>query len=234
MTDPIRGQRRRARPLAWLSRLALALMALLAVVVPATARTATVNSAVLNTTGSYAPPPPWPPTPITGLPSFCAVNLPQADSAGNPIHIAVWLPASWNGRFHATVMNKIWQGPATTDGRPLWHGLVGGAEKTDSFARLFFAPGAAHCASAVGPAPADPLAALATWVEHGQAPQSIPATLTDPATGAVTLSRPVCAFPLAARYTGHGSTSQAGNFTCTPAYQAGAPELSKPEQGNLR
>jgi hypothetical protein len=58
----------------------------------------TVNSAVLNTTGSYTPPPPWPPTPITGLPSFCAVALIQTDSAGNPIHITVWLPTKWNGR----------------------------------------------------------------------------------------------------------------------------------------
>ncbi|GAA4663279.1 MULTISPECIES: tannase/feruloyl esterase family alpha/beta hydrolase [Amycolatopsis] len=76
---------------------------------------------------------------------------------------------------------------------------VGG---TSSFARLFPAPGAAHCANAAGPVPDDPVAAVAAWVEHGQAPQSIPATLTDPATGAVTLSRQLCAYPLVARPTG--------------------------------
>jgi hypothetical protein len=85
---------------------------------------------------------------------------------------------------------------------------MGGPASTDTFARLFLAPGAQHCASAVGPAPADPLAAVVKWVEHGQAPTSIPATVADPATGAVTLSRPLCAYPLVARYTGRGSTSQ--------------------------
>ncbi|GIF45802.1 feruloyl esterase [Asanoa ferruginea] len=122
----------------------------------------------------------------------------------------------------------------------LWHGLAdpiippqgsiryyqrvqqatGGAAKTRSFARLFLAPGADHCASAAGPTPTDPLAAIVAWVEHGQAPQSIPATLTDPATGAQTLSRPVCAYPLVARYTGRGSTTDARNFACAPTYQA--------------
>lgn len=76
------------------------------------------------------------------------------------------------------------------------------------------AAGAQHCASAAGPAPANPLAAVAAWAEHGHAPTSILATVTDPATGAVTLSRPLCAYPLTARYRGHGSTSQASSFTC--------------------
>jgi len=91
---------------------------------------------------------------------------------------------------------------------------MGGATKTDSFARLFLAPGAAHCANGAGPAPTDPVAAVVKWAEHGQAPQSITATLTNPATGAVTLSWPICAYPRVARYTGHGSPSQARNYTC--------------------
>jgi Tannase and feruloyl esterase len=97
---------------------------------------------------------------------------------------------------------------------------MGGAATTDTFARLFLAPGAAHCTSAAGPAPADPLAAVVKWVEHGQAPRSILGTVTDPATSVVTLSRPLCAYPLVARYNGHGSTSQARNFTCAPAFRA--------------
>jgi feruloyl esterase len=97
---------------------------------------------------------------------------------------------------------------------------MGGPARTNSFARLFLAPGAEHCASAAGPVPDDSVAAVATWVEHGQAPQSIPATLTDPA-GGVTLSRPLCAYPLVARYTGQGSTSQAQNFVCAAGYKAG-------------
>lgn len=92
--------------------------------------------------------------------------------------------------------------------------VMGGPQATSSFARLFLAPGAQHCSSAVGPAPAGPLAAVVKWVEHSQPPTSIPGTVTDPTTGQVTLSRPLCAYPLVARYTGHGSTSQARNFTC--------------------
>ncbi len=57
----------------------------------------TVSSAVLDTTGSYTPP--GSATPITGLPAFCAVALTHDDSAGNPMHTAVWLPSKWNGRF---------------------------------------------------------------------------------------------------------------------------------------
>ena len=95
---------------------------------------------------------------------------------------------------------------------------MGGAKQTDSFARLFLAPGAQHCASAAGPAPADPLTAVANWVEHGQAPTSILGTVVDPATNVVILSRPLCMYPLTARYTGHGSADDASNFAC--AHQA--------------
>ena len=56
-----------------------------------------IDSAVFDTSGSFTPP--GTTTPVTGLPDFCAVALTQTDQAGNPIHIAVWLPAKWNGRF---------------------------------------------------------------------------------------------------------------------------------------
>jgi feruloyl esterase len=91
---------------------------------------------------------------------------------------------------------------------------MGGPGRTGSFARLFLAPGAQHCASAAGPAPGQPLDALVNWVEHGKAPDSILGTTTDPATNVVTDSRPLCAYPSFARYTGDGSTTQASSFTC--------------------
>lgn len=91
---------------------------------------------------------------------------------------------------------------------------MGGPAATGSFARLFLAPGAQHCASAAGPAPADPLGAVVNWVQHGKAPASILGTITNPVTGAVIRSRPLCGYPRVARYTGHGSTNEARNFTC--------------------
>ncbi|MFD8000679.1 tannase/feruloyl esterase family alpha/beta hydrolase [Streptomyces mirabilis] len=120
----------------------------------------------------------------------------------------------------------------------LWHGLAdplifpqgtvnyyqrvqqasGGAATTNSFARLFLAPGAEHCAGGAGPAPSDPLAAVVNWVEHGQAPKTLPAALTDPSTHKVTLTRTLCAYPLVARYTGRGDTTDARNYRCAADY----------------
>ncbi|MER7006111.1 tannase/feruloyl esterase family alpha/beta hydrolase [Dactylosporangium sp. NPDC000555] len=53
---------------------------------------------------------------------------------------------------------------------------MGGAEATDRFYRLFLAPGLGHCSGGAGPAPTEPLAALVDWVEHGRAPDTLPAT----------------------------------------------------------
>jgi hypothetical protein len=94
---------------------------------------------------------------------------------------------------------------------------MGGPGPTDSFARLFLASGAQHCASGAGPAPAEPaqpIDSLVNWVEHGKAPTVILGTTTDPATGVVTDSRPICLYPKFARYIGHGSTTQARNYVC--------------------
>src|SRR5258708_38756193 len=95
---------------------------------------------------------------------------------------------------------------------------MGGQRRTDSFARLFLAPGAQHCASGAGPAPAgpaQPLDSLVNWVERGKAPTAILGTVTDPVTNVVTQSRPLCLYPLVARYLGHGHTTTASSFACT-------------------
>jgi hypothetical protein len=94
---------------------------------------------------------------------------------------------------------------------------MGGPGRTDSFARLFLASGAQHCASAAGPAPAgpaQPLDSLVGWVEHGKAPAAILGATSDPATNVVTATRPLCRYPRFARYRGRGSTTQASSFTC--------------------
>ena len=87
-----------------------------------------------------------------------------------------------------------------------------------------------HCAGGPGPnsfgqvpgpqhdADHDIAKALERWVEDGVAPQRIIATKykfdTNPASGVVR-TRPLCAYPLAARYKGTGSTDDAANFACT-------------------
>lgn len=88
---------------------------------------------------------------------------------------------------------------------------LGGAFTADSYTRLFLAPGVGHCfsdqAGAYGPIPVDPLASVTGWVEHGAAPVSMPATLGE-------RSRPVCRYPLIAKYDGHDDPNQAASFHC--------------------
>jgi feruloyl esterase len=94
---------------------------------------------------------------------------------------------------------------------------MGGAKKAGEFIRLFMAPGVAHCGGGAGPAPANPIDALLAWVEDGKAPDTIPATRRDQS-GAVTRARPLCAYPLVAKYRGSGSTDQAANFACSAGF----------------
>ena len=91
---------------------------------------------------------------------------------------------------------------------------MGGSERTASFARLFLAPGFGHCIGGSGPAPADTFGALVDWVEHRQAPDTLLANKTDPATGRIVQSRPLCPYPLVGRYAGNGGTDDARQFTC--------------------
>ena len=66
---------------------------------------------------------------------------------------------------------------------------MGGAEATFDFARLFLAPGIQHCAGGPGPMPYGQLDALRSWVEDGEAPETLPAARRDQS-GTITRSRP--------------------------------------------
>jgi hypothetical protein len=90
---------------------------------------------------------------------------------------------------------------------------MGGAKLTSDFARLYLAPGVAHCSGGPGPQPTGVLDALVSWVEEGRAPDTLTFTRRDQ-TGSVTRSRPLCQWPLVAKYTGSGSTDDAKNFVC--------------------
>ena len=94
---------------------------------------------------------------------------------------------------------------------------MGGAEKTSEFARLFLAPGVGHCAGGAGPQPTGVLDALLAWVEDGKAPETLPAVKRDQA-GATTRTRPLCQYPLVAKYKGAGSTDDAANFVCSRGF----------------
>jgi feruloyl esterase len=94
---------------------------------------------------------------------------------------------------------------------------MGGRDKTSQFLRFFLAPGVAHCGGGAGPAPTGQLEALLAWVEEGKAPETLTATRRDQS-GAVTRSRPLCQYPLVAKYKGTGSTDDAANFVCSAGF----------------
>ena len=102
---------------------------------------------------------------------------------------------------------------------------------TESFVRLYMAPGVEHCVGGPGPSffgqfglqtakgPSYGLFdSLVDWVEKGSPDDNVTATKYGPAengTPKVVMTRPLCAYPKVARYSGSGDSNAAANFTCT-------------------
>jgi len=102
-----------------------------------------------------------------------------------------------------------------------------GEERTNSFFRLFMVPGMGHCAGGDGatefgqafrPDPPiedaahDVLTAVMEWVEHQRAPDKIIASSVKDSV--VSMTRPLCAYPKFAHYSGHGDINNSNSFTC--------------------
>jgi feruloyl esterase len=89
---------------------------------------------------------------------------------------------------------------------------VHGMAKAQANVRLFLVPGMQHCSGGIGPDQFDTLSAIEAWVEHGKAPDAIPAsTKGDSATPH---SLPLCPYPRQARYSGSGAATDAANWAC--------------------
>ncbi|MGB6830736.1 MAG: tannase/feruloyl esterase family alpha/beta hydrolase [Terracidiphilus sp.] len=86
----------------------------------------------------------------------------------------------------------------------------GGADKVAEWSRLFLVPGMAHCGGGPSLDHFDMLSAVVDWVEKGAAPESVTAT----GQAFPGRSRPLCAYPKHAQYTGTGDTQDARNFRC--------------------
>jgi hypothetical protein len=82
------------------------------------------------------------------------------------------------------------------------------------FARLFPVPGMGHCQGGPSTDGYDAFTALVNWVESAQAPDRIEAkaAANSPWPGR---TRPLCAYPKIARYSGTGDSEKAQSFTCT-------------------
>ena len=105
-----------------------------------------------------------------------------------------------------------------------------GQRDSESFMRLFMAPGMSHCGGGPGPnvfgqagaASSDDsehniYRALEQWFERGIAPERVSATKykddRNPTQG-VKMTRPLCAYPRQAKYKGSGDPNDAASFVC--------------------
>lgn len=100
-----------------------------------------------------------------------------------------------------------------------------GKEKADSFVRLYMVPGMEHCIGGPGASVFGQFGSqtfkgpqyglfdsLQNWVEKGSPDETVIATKYEAAKPAFT--RPLCAYPKVARYSGSGDQNDAANFAC--------------------
>ena len=81
--------------------------------------------------------------------------------------------------------------------------------------RLFMVPGMGHCGGGDGVTSFDFVSELDRWVTTGKAPATIPASRVQ--AGKIERTRPLCAYPQVAVYTGRGSLNDAASFECRSA-----------------
>ncbi len=78
--------------------------------------------------------------------------------------------------------------------------------------RLFTVPGMGHCVGGNGCDTFDKVGTMVKWIETGTAPdQILSSKVVD---GKVVRTRPLCAYPMVARYKGTGDMDDASNFVC--------------------
>lgn len=85
-------------------------------------------------------------------------------------------------------------------------------EQLESSVRLFMIPGMDHCAGGEGPFLFDTLGLIDAWAQDGKAPEQV---IVSRPPGAPAMTRPICAYPQVAQFSGNGSADDAANFRCT-------------------
>jgi feruloyl esterase len=114
----------------------------------------------------------------------------------------------------------------SSDDTLAWYkGVKQRQENAPDFARYYPVPGMNHCAGGPSTDQFDMLDPLVEWVEHGSAPLAITASARGagnvgganadvPDAWAANRTRPLCPWPLVARYKGSGSLEVASSFRC--------------------
>jgi hypothetical protein len=101
-------------------------------------------------------------------------------------------------------------------------GLLGALpDRQESQVRLFMVPGMDHCGGGEGASTFDTIGTIDAWTTTGQAPERIVATRTPSpnpnAPKLAPISRPLCPYPLIARYDGVGDVNSEKSFVCAKA-----------------
>jgi feruloyl esterase len=158
-----------------------------------------------------------PPNTATSLDVDAAVAKNRADGQQILVETAGWTTLSsffgHGGKilyYHG--LSDPWFSPLDTLG--YYQRLAadnGGAEAVRASSRIFLVPGMGHCQG--GPATLDHfdlLAAVVDWVENGKAPDALVAT----GPSLPGQSRPLCAWPAHAQYSGSGDPKAASSYVC--------------------
>ncbi|MFM2049708.1 MAG: hypothetical protein RL682_199 [Pseudomonadota bacterium] len=181
--------------------------------------------------------PPGPVDPLTDsvdarLPLFSATNAVYRESGlqlmlpvgqDNPTNLAPLRARGAKMVLYHGVSDPIFSAEDTRQ----WMERLGkaGGNPSNDFARYFPVPGMNHCSGGPAADQMDLLTPLVQWVEQGVAPQAVVASVRGagnaggvnaelPQDWAPTRSRPLCAAPTVATYSGSGSVEDAKNFVC--------------------
>ena len=125
------------------------------------------------------------------------------------------------------VYHGLSDGVFSPDDTAQWYDTVRTANGGDAsnFARLYLVPGMNHCSGGPAADQFNLVDALVKWVEQGQAPDNVVASVRGtgnagganaelPAAWSAARTRPLCAYPMVARYKGNGSIEEASSFEC--------------------
>jgi len=174
----------------------------------------------------------WSPVPVSYAVDYFK-HIVFKDASWNPAtlnfgaHVAEAYPAAhqifdandprlgaFTGRGGKLLMYQGWAEPGIPPGHIVnyYAKLKAQSAGAESAVRLFMVPGMGHCGGGDGASTFDMVAALDRWVESGTAPEQIPASRVR--NGATDRTRPLCAYPKYARYSGTGDMNDAKNFSC--------------------
>jgi len=87
-----------------------------------------------------------------------------------------------------------------------------GKDKAATSMALFMVPGMGHCQGGQGTDTFDKVGTIEQWVASGSAPTRILAS--HQTNGKIDRTRPLCPYPLIAKYKGTGNPDEAANFSC--------------------